>query len=865
MNTKHDIQDGEQLTITVRVESVDEWENHDHIAAKVACVDVEGNDLSLTLFHNNDAAEFDWDPDRWYKLKNATGNVYRGQKQLNPSYEFGIVPLDGPPDGTDMGAGPARSRRDIEAEGATGESVPTTADGGSALSQQRLTPGNYLLQFRMGELPQLEVRHYQIEVRGGLDRQELDGGLMGFTAKVAAFLRFRSGGPVTTNGPLQVYAVNELNDELTVDGYTVQTEFMQMETIEAKSFDGQGALQDLVKQDLKEALDGQYDVQAINSIIEHTPAQKAESGHFTASCEFACRIAVAADGTVICGVGVSLHFESTYSAAEYVSQGHDIEGVTVTHDTDVYSKDATGRVSRLLDRDYDAFDQQLGCSLAEWHLENERVEPDVVESLTAGKPVLAEIDYNGWAASQALDLCRVVPTLDELKQLDPDFHQRAQRESRMLPDERFMHVTSFIKSIGATPVLGLEAEPRPSNVAYDELNIDTSTNLRFGDGRTAPYGKAGLDRSGVHQAPDSLDLLFLHPERYERESKRFLEELLSKLRDYGADPTSLKQESYTLGREFDYTRYGGSADERGCVVAVVPDKAAVDDMDTVDDPYPEFKRQFGQRRVPSQMVAASSLDEPAYLGNIAAGVVAKAGGIPWRIDEVPGGGDVFVGLDVTYDPETGQHLGASANIVMADGTILASESVSLQQGETFEVDDVIDVLKDLIRVCVAEEGGPPSQVTIHRDGQFYLDVDDLVDRLEAASDFIPKFNLVEIRKSGNPRIAEYTGDDFEVASKGVGFVSRSGEHAYLATTGKPEISPNNSLGTPRPIQVVKRHGSTDIGTLTEQVYWLSEAHVASISRSTRLPITTEYADQCAEYAREGFMLNDELIRGVPYV
>jgi hypothetical protein len=36
---------------------------------------------------------------------------------------------------------------------------------------------------------------------------------------------------------------------------------------------------------------------------------------------------------------------------------------------------------------------------------------------------------------------------------------------------------------------------------------------------------------------------------------------------------------------------------------------------------------------------------------------------------------VFIGLDVTYDP-TGQHLGASANVVLADGTILASQAVS---------------------------------------------------------------------------------------------------------------------------------------------------------------------------------------------
>lgn len=103
-------------------------------------------------------------------------------------------------------------------------------------------------------------------------------------------------------------------------------------------------------------------------------------------------------------------------------------------------------------------------------------------------------------------------------------------------------------------------------------------------------------------------------------------------------------------------------------------------------------------------------------------------------------------------------------------------------------------LKNLLRVYVDEEGHTPTHVVIHRDGQFYLDCEDLVARLEDASEFIPTFDLVEIRKSGNPRIAEYTDDAFEVAEKGVGFVSDADQHAFLATTGKPELKAGNNPG-----------------------------------------------------------------------
>ena len=852
MNTRADIKDGEQLTITVLVTDVDEWDGHDSIARKAVCEDIEGNELSLTIFHNNDVAGLEWDVGDWYRLENAKGNVYRGKKQLNPSFDLNVVPLDAPPaEATSIDNSPDEKQ--------------ITASGGSALVQEPLSRGNYLLHFPMGKLPEQKVHTYKLNVPGGLDPsdEDLKRGVIGFTSKAAALYRIRSNAPATSNGPLKIYSVETLHNELTIDGYTVQPEHVGTETLTAA--EDRYALRELIKQDVKTALHGTYDVQAINSIVEHTPHIKAKSGDFTASREYRCQLRLTQDGTVICGISVSLQFESTFSASEYVQQGYDITDVTVTHDTDLYAKDGTGRVKQLLDRGYTDYDEQLGCSLADWHENNGRVKPDVVESLRAGDVAIAEVDYGQWKGSQALELCRVVPTLDELQQIDPSFHKRAQSESRMLPDERFSITQSFVDALGQTPALGLEADSQPANTGYAELEANNGSNLRFGNGRTDFYGKRGLDKYGVHQIPESLDILALFPERYSKEAGQFFEGLKSKLSSYGAPASSFTSESYTLGREFGYTQVGSSASEYDCVIAVVPDEEWAAKKGNIDDPYDDFKKQFGQQKVPSQMVMKSSLGQRAYLGNIAAGVIAKAGGIPWRIHDVPGGSDVFIGLDVTYDPETGQHIGSSANIVLADGTILASESVSLQQGEEFEVEDIIRVLKNLLRVYVEEEGHAPNHVVIHRDGQFYLDCDELVSRLDDAGDFIPHFDLVEIRKSGNPRIGEYTGESFEVADKGIGFVSEDNHHAFLATTGKPELQAGNSLGTPRPIRITKRHGDTDLTTLTKQVYWLSEAHVASISRSTRLPITTYYADRCADHARKGYLLNDELIKGVPYV
>lgn len=882
MNTRADITDGEQLTI--ELQTIDVIEIHKgNLSRKVLFEDVDGDEVPLVIFESNDCADFDWQEGHWYRLEAAEGNYYENwnELQLVPSWDFEIVLLDGPPaaandttdltsttDPSDPVTGDADSTEATESDFQRASTVrqtgQTTADGGAALAQQSLAPGNYLLHFPLDDLSRLNIHEYELDIPGGLDPSDddLENGVLGFTARAAARFRYQSDAPVTTNGPLRVYTVNELHEDLSINGYTVRPVHKGVTTLEAQSFDDQEPLRELVKQDVKAALRGKYLINAINSIVEFAPQLKATSGDFTAAREYKCRIWVDSDGTVICGVNVGFRLSSTFSAAEYVHRGYDIEGVSVEHDTDVYDKPGTGTVTELADTGYTERVPEMGSSIAEYHDESGYVEETLIESVAAGEPVMAHIDYGSFSGLQALNYCRVVPTLDQLKLVDPDFHERFQRSARLTPDERYSIAMSFVKSLGTTPALGLEPATQPSNTCYRELTVNTrSNNLRFGGGQTASYGARGLDKHGVHQPPESFDLLTVHPEQYKEGSREFVRRLLSKLNDYEANATRLDQEAYSLGSEFAYTQVAEQATDYDGVVAVVPDQEWLETRPNIDDPYPEFKRQWGQEKLPSQMIQVSNLDEESYLGNIASGLVAKCGGVPWRIHEVPGQTDVFIGLDVTYDPATGQHLGASANVILADGTILASQSVSLQNGETFEIDDIVDIIKNLLSVYLRKEGDTPRHVIIHRDGQYYLDVDELAERLDQAAELIPKFDLVEIRKSGNPRIANYTGDTFEVANKGTGFVAQHADHVYLATTGAPERVP----GTPRPIRLVKRHGSTDLETLAKQAYWLSEAHVGSISRSTRLPITTYYADRCAEHARKGYLLSGELIRGVPYV
>ena len=895
MTTKSDIDDGKDIDITLRVTEVDEWD-HDSIARKVQFEDVDGAPVKLTVFHNNEIASFEWQDREWYLLENAVGNEFRGEMQLNPGYELTVTLIHNPPaaaennesSGNEISEKPTEQSNTVDScddstkisdssddEGfIRGSEVDSgsrpTADGGAELlHRQPLSDGNYLLQFVLGKLPELTVHEYELRSTesGGINPDDFTNGIEGFTAKAANYYQSRIGSPVSTADASRrrIYATEKLAGTITIHGYTVEAIHQCETTLEARSYTDDGPLQEFVKQDVKRSLTSRYEVSGIDSIIEATPERTANSGSFEAYRKYKCRIRVDADGTVICGVNVAYHLESTFSAADWVERGHDITGVTVEHDTDLYESARTATVKEIIDMDYDDVLEGPGVPMSKYH--ERHVEQDVIDSMLDDDPIIADLQYGSDEDSifpQLLEYCKVIPTFDQLKSVDETFLDVIHNESRMKPAKRFNVVTSFVDQLGPTPYFNFDPVPQPTNTGYREHKVRNRPNLRFGDGKTGFYGADGLEQNGygVYKTPKEFDIIALYPEEQEADARPYMLSLLRKLADYEAGQTAFDQETYKLGSEFHYSPSAQKASEYDAALIVVPDKEKAAAAD-YDDPYPEFKRQLGQLGVPSQMVSVDNLGNDYYRGNICSSLVGKAGGVPWRIDDIPGDVDAFVGLDVTYDHATGQHLGAAANVIMADGTILASEAVTKQAGETFDEDDVANVIKHVLEIFAEEEGRPPRHVVIHRDGKFYLDVESLIKRLDKARDLIQRFDLVEIRKSGNPRIAAYNESKsrFKIADKGVAFHVHNGDHSYLTTTGGKEGSP----GTPRPLQIVKRYGSTDLDTLAEQTYWLSEAHVGSLSRSTRLPITTYYADKCADFAMKGYLTKGSVIRGVPYI
>jgi argonaute-like protein implicated in RNA metabolism and viral defense len=107
---------------------------------------------------------------------------------------------------------------------------------------------------------------------------------------------------------------------------------------------------------------------------------------------------------------------------------------------------------------------------------------------------------------------------------------------------------------------------------------------------------------------------------------------------------------------------------------------------------------------------------------------------------------------------------------------------------------------------------------------------------------------------------------FANPDKGIACINDEQNLAYLSTYGQPEPLARGTTGTPRPITVERKHGATDIETLTRQVYLLSQCHIGVANTTTRLPITTAYADRAATAAAKGHLpMSTDLETGIGFL
>lgn len=282
--------------------------------------------------------------------------------------------------------------------------------------------------------------------------------------------------------------------------------------------------------------------------------------------------------------------------------------------------------------------------------------------------------------------------------------------------------------------------------------------------------------------------------------------------EFTATPHKIKPTVESLRRGID--RMTSSDEPVAGALFIMPDHA--------DEMYLAWKQETVRRGIPNQVIQQSTLGNTWAIDNIALGLFAKMGGVPYVLADPLPYADRIVGLDigrVLKERTSGtMSVAASTHLYGADGRLLGYRLEDANvEGET--------VPPDVLRRMFPSEAYGEQTVLIHRDGPFRGEE---VETLTAiANEIDSTFHLVEIRKQGAPRLYRHDGTTVQ-ARKG-DYLRVDARTAFLVSSPPPFDG-----STARPLHVKVQSENLTIEQAIHSVLSLSLMHHGSV----RPPPTT---------------------------
>jgi hypothetical protein len=276
------------------------------------------------------------------------------------------------------------------------------------------------------------------------------------------------------------------------------------------------------------------------------------------------------------------------------------------------------------------------------------------------------------------------------------------------------------------------------------------------------------------------------------------------------------------------------------LLALFPELQQEDSEDDPDDwgPYRHLKALTVGRGIPSLVVTEQTIGNRFAVGNVVLGILGKTGNIPFTLEGRLAGVDLVIGLDIARERKArlpgSVNATAIARIYLSDGEFLryVIHDAPLE-GETIP-DGVLQGLfprRDF-------EG---KRVVVHRDGYFRGGEREALHKW--GRDIGASFHLVEVIKSGSPRIYGVDGGDAVLPEKGM--LLKVSETEALVVSSLPPFKD----ATPNPLHI-RTDGSFPLKSAIDSVLVLTYLHYGSM-RPPRLPVTIHYSDRIAYLALRG--------------
>jgi len=306
-------------------------------------------------------------------------------------------------------------------------------------------------------------------------------------------------------------------------------------------------------------------------------------------------------------------------------------------------------------------------------------------------------------------------------------------------------------------------------------------------------------------------------------------------------------------------------------VALIYLPKGADTRDT-ERPYSKVKRLLVREGLASQMVDERTIIDPQWSDlNLALNIYAKAGYVPWVLDEAMPNADLFIGLSSSRPVDAGGSLRTMgyANVFDAYGRC------RFYQGDTaaFLFDERLQhlgaIARDSVAAYQAQNGGQLTTVHIHLTKKFSKE--ERVVIAEAVRSAAPGASVVFVHV--NPyhpvRLYDLSHDDGQISR--ATYLRDGATRLYLATTGTNAYR-QKGMGTPSPLELTVWADPPDarpaLSDIAQQVLSLTRLNWASTHSFCQEPITTKFAGAIAQFMSDfsgevGFSVNTSL-RAVPW-
>lgn len=291
-----------------------------------------------------------------------------------------------------------------------------------------------------------------------------------------------------------------------------------------------------------------------------------------------------------------------------------------------------------------------------------------------------------------------------------------------------------------------------------------------------------------------------------------------------------------------------------------------EELDEDEDPtYYTVKRKFLEKGIPTQFIQDKNIHSGSFhyfLPNISIGILAKLGGVPWRL-KTKRTDELVIGFNQKTIGEN-QFIG-SAVFFSNDGQLGKTFGFPETSSETA----LIGNLKSAIEQYISQKESPPERLVIHyykpQSGKEQKSIEDLIQKQLRLN--IP-FAIVEINDSKSQMDICFD-KDFSMGMPESGTYVRVSKTEYLLFNNtRYQKNPLRSVAEELPVKISIHFADTggfSHRDLISQVYEFSRLYWKGLKQRSQ-PATTIYAKLIAEFTANynGELPNNDTVNNTPW-